>query len=609
MHKVAVMKSFFASLLGSLVGMFLFAFLAVLLFFGVIGALAALGEKPVTVPKSAYLVFDLSADIHDGRHAPDPFAVLDSIDDPERSKSLQLRSLTRALGAAAKDDRIKGLLITGSIDASDYASSLAALTEVRRALVAFKESKKPVYAHLVQAGTRDLFLASVADEIAMDPYGGLNLPGLASEGMYFAGAMEKVGIGAQAVRVGRYKSAIEPFTARKMSPESREQTQALLDSAWTTLRGEIASLRGLSPEALQAVVDSDGFLDAEAALKAGLVTRVAYADEVTEELKKRTDSKPEADNFQRVAMTAYAKRAHPPAPKPAAGAAAGTIAVVYAEGVIVDGEGRTDEVGGKRFVRELRRLRLDPKVSAIVLRVNSPGGSASASEHILRELRLARESKPVVVSMGGYAASGGYWISSFADHIFAEPMTITGSIGVFGLLFNVGELSEKVGVSFDVVKTGRYADLMTPSRPKTAAELALVQRDVDWIYGEFLARVAEGRKLEVARVKELAEGRVWIGAAALERGLVDEMGGLDDAIRYAAKKAGIEENYTVRERPAAKPFAETLAEALQGIESRVLERGPFSRMLARLESEFAQLGQFNDPKGAYARLPEAYILR
>lgn len=603
------MKPFFASLLGSLVGMFLFAFLAVLLFVGMIGAMAALGEKPVTVPKSAYLVFDLSADIHDGPRAPDPFAVLESIDDPDRAKSLQLRSLTRALDAAAKDDRIKGLLITGSVDATEYASSLAALMEVRRALVAFKESKKPVYAHLFQAGTRDLFLASVADEIAMDPYGNLILPGLASEGMYFAGAMEKLGIGAQVVRVGRYKSAVEPFSARQMSPESREQMQVLLDSAWGTLRGEIASARGLSPEALQVIVDTDGFLDAAAALNAGLVTRVAYSDEVIEELKKRTDSKPEADNFQRVALTSYAKRAHSPAPKPVAGKTAGTIAVVYAEGVIVDGEGRADEVGGKRFARELRRLRLDSKVSAIVLRVNSPGGSASASEHILRELRLARETKPVIVSMGGYAASGGYWISSQADRIFAEPMTITGSIGVFGLLFNAGELSEKVGVSFDVVKTGRYADLMTISRPKTEAELALVQRDVDWIYREFLARVAEGRKLDVARVAELAEGRVWIGADALERGLVDELGGLDAAIRHAAEKAGVAENYTVRERPAAKPFAETLAEALQGIESRVLERGPFGRMVARLEAELGQLGQFNDPRGAYARLPEAFILR
>lgn len=603
------MKSFFASVLGSLVGMFLFGLLALVLFAGTIGALATLGDKPVTVPKSAYLVFDLSADINDGPRPPDPFAVLDSLENPDRAKALQLRSVIRALEAAAKDERIKGLLITGSTNPSDYGSSLAALSEVRRALLEFKQSKKPIYAHLFRAGTRDLYLASVADDIVMDPFGELNIPGLASEGMFFAGAMEKFGIGAQVVRVGKYKSAVEPFSARHFSPESREQLQVLLDAAWGTLRGDIAAARGLKPEALQAVVDLDGFLDADAALKAGLVTQLAYQDEVIAELKKRTDSKPDAESFQKVALTAYAKRAHSPATKAVAGKAPGTIAVLYAEGAIVDGEGSAGEVGGKRFARELRRLRQDPKVSAIVLRVNSPGGSASASEHILRELRLARETKPVIVSMGGYAASGGYWISSLSDRIFAEPMTITGSIGVFGLLFNAGELSDKLGVSFDVVKTGQHADLMTLSRPKTDAELALIQRDVDWIYREFLSRVAEGRKLEVSRVEELAQGRVWIGADALARGLVDEMGGLNDAIRYAAKKAGVEENYTVRERPAAKPFAETLAEALKGMESRVFERGPFGRVIARLQADFEQLNEFNDPRGVYARLPGEFVLR
>jgi protease-4 len=553
------MKSFFASLLGSLVGLFLFGFLVLLIFVGVIGAVAALGDKPVVVPKGSYLVFDLTANIHDGVRTPSPFDALEAIENPEHPKNLQLRAVTRALGAAAKDDRIKGMLLTGNISASGYASSFAALAEVRRALVEFKKSGKPVMAHLFRADANDLYLASTADEILLDPYGQVDMAGLASEGVFFAGAMEKVGLEAQVVRVGKYKSAIEPFTSREMSPASREQLQVLLDSAWTTLRDEIASARGLAPDALQALVDSERFFSGEAAVKAGLVTRVAYQDEVIDELKRRTESKPDAENFARVAMASYAKRAHPAAPKSASGKAAGVVAVVYAEGVIVDGEGGEGEIGGKRFARELRRLRQDPKVSAIVLRVNSPGGSASASEHILREVRLARETKPVVVSMGGYAASGGYWISSFGDHVFADPTTITGSIGVFGLIFNAAELTQKLGVSFDVVKTGRYADMLSISRAKTEDELALIQRDVDHIYRDFLSRVAEGRKLDPALVAELAQGRVWIGSDALTRGLVDEMGGLEDAIRYAAKKAGVDENYTVRERPAHKPFAESFA--------------------------------------------------
>jgi protease-4 len=603
------MKSFFASLLGSLVGLFVFGFLVLLLGVGIIGAVATLGDKPVVVPKGSYLVFDLTANIHDGVRTPNPFEVLEAIENPEHAKNLQLRAVTRALGAAAKDDRIKGLLITGNISASDYASSLAALAEVRRALVEFKKSGKPVMAHLFRADANDLYLASTAEEIVLDPYGQVDVAGLASEGLFFAGAMEKVGIQAQVVRVGKYKSAIEPFTSREMSPASREQLQVLLDSAWVTLRDEIASARGLSPDALQALVDRERFFTGEAAVKAGLVTRIAYQDEVIDELKRRTESKPDAETFARVSMAAYAKRAHPTAPKPTSGKAAGVVAVVYAEGVIVDGEGGEGEIGGKRFARELRRLRQDSKVSAIVLRVNSPGGSASASEHILREVRLARETKPVVVSMGGYAASGGYWISSFGDHIFAEPTTITGSIGVFGLLFNAAELTEKLGVSFDVVKTGRYADTLSISRPKTEAELALIQRDVDWIYREFLSRVAEGRKLDPALVAELAQGRVWIGADALTRGLVDEMGGLEDAIQYAAKKAGVDENYSVRERPVHKPFAESFAEALQGLEARVFGRGPLGLVVARMESELEQLNTFNDPRGIYARLPLEFVLR
>lgn len=589
--------------------MFVFGLLMLLMFVGMIGALAALGEKPVAVPKGGYLVFDLTANIHDGVRTPNPFEVFEAIENPEHPKNLQLRAVTRALEAAAKDDRIKGLLITGNVSASDYASSFAALAEVRRALVEFKKSGKPVMAHLFSAGARDLYLSSVADEILIDPYGQLDLPGLSSQGVFFAGAMEKLGVGVQVVRVGKYKSAMEAFSSRQMSPESREEVQVLLDSVWTTLRDEIATARGMTPDALQAIVDSQGFIRADAAVKVGLATRVAYQDEVIDELKKRTGSKEDDASFRRVSLASYAKRAHSPAPKAAAGEKRGTVAVVYAEGVIVDGQGGPGEIGGRRFADELRRLRRDEKVSAIVLRVNSPGGSPSGSEHILRELRLARETKPVIVSMGGYAASGGYWISSLGDHIFAESTTITGSIGVIGALFNGAELAEKIGVSFDVVKTGRYADMLSPFRPKTEAEIALVQRDVDWIYQEFIARVAEGRKLEPSRVEELAQGRVWIGADALARGLVDEVGGLDDAIRYAAKKAGIENNYTVREAPTPRAFADSLAEALQGMEARVLGQSTRAQLLARFEAELAPLNAFNDPRGVYARLPFEFVLR
>ena len=595
-------------MLGALAALVLFCMVTGGFFFLLLVGISALGEKAPVVERGSYLVVDLSTNVTDAPPLVD-FNVLMG----RKQSTLQLRVATQAIAAAASDDRILGVLLLGSLQSAGYGSGLAAVQKLRAALEVFRESGKPVKAYLTYAMTRDYYLAAVADEVILDPYGEVALPGLAAEPMFLAGALEKYGIGVQVTRVGKYKSAVEPFTRKDLSPENREQLQKLLDDLWSEIRADIAADRGMEPEALQAVVDAEGYLLAEVAKKAGLVDRIAYRDEVIELLKEETGVDSAGETFRQIDLQSYAKVAGTGGGKSVKSTGGkgrrGQIAVVYAEGDIVDGEGEPGQVGGVSFARELRRLRQDDSIKAIVLRVNSPGGSASASEAIQREMRLAAAEKPVVVSMGSYAASGGYWISAYSARIFAEPTTITGSIGVFGVMFDVKKLANDFGVTFDGVKTGRFADTMTLSRPKTEAELAMIQRSVDWIYDEFVGKVAEARNLDRRLVEEIAQGRVWSGAEALEFGLVDELGGLEDALALAAKQAGLGDHYRVVEFPRKKQLGEAIAELLEGLQPVSARSGLLRQMLARLESELRTLQAYNDPQGIYARMPLELNLR
>ncbi len=588
-------------MLGALAALVIFTISGCALFVGFLIVISAVGEKRAVITDGSYLVLDLSANITDAPALFDFGGIWgDKVD------TLQLRNMTKAIRAAAGDKRIKGVLLIGSLQPAGFGSGYPVLKEVREALVDFKSSKKPVKAYLNFATTRDYYLASVADNVALDPYGMILLPGLASEPMFFAGAFEKYGIGVQVTRVGKYKSAVEPFTRHDLSPENREQLQKLLGDVWTQLTTDIAASRGLQPAAVQAVADAEGMVRAEPARAAKLIDRIAYRDEIIDELKQETGRKGAKENFKQIDLASYSRLA-PSVPSrakdvPATGKR-GRIAIVYAEGEIVDGEGGNGNVGGVKFARELRRLRQDDDVKAIVLRVNSPGGSAAASEAIQREMRLAIKDKPVVVSMGSYAASGGYWISSYSERIFAEPTTITGSIGVFGILFDVQKLANDFGVTFDSVKTGRFADTMTISRPKTEAELAMIQQSVDWIYGEFIGKVAESRKLEKGFVKEIAQGRVWSGVEAKKLGLVDELGGLDAALAYAAQKAGLADDYKVTEFPRKKDLGEAITELLERVQPAGARASVYEQLMARVQHELKSLRSFNDPQGIYARLP------
>ncbi len=595
------MKAFFASFIGTLLALAAFCTTVIVLLFGGFALLASMGERAVvSVENDSYLVLNL-----DGTNLTDSPPLVDegglgwllSGDSP---RPLAIRAATAGLRHAAQDSRIRGVFITGAFAPAGYGTGFAALEELREALAGLRAAGKPVKAYFDEAGTAEMYLASVADEISLNPFGLVVMPGLASEPMFYGAAFEKWGVGVQVTRSGKYKGAVEPFIRSDMSAENREQLTGLLGDLWNVLRGDIAKARGMRPEALQALVDAEGLISPESAQAAGLVTAIAYRDEVLKAL--REDTRVASDKpFRQIAFSDYLKQV--PAPR-----GDGRVAVVYAEGEIVDGEGGEGEIGGATFARELRALREDEDIAAVVLRVNSPGGSASAAEEMLRELRLLRDVKPVVVSMGSYAASGGYWISAYGNRIYTEASTVTGSIGVFGVQFDVQRLAESVGLTWDLVQTSEKAGMLTVTRPKSPAELAVFQRLVDHTYEQFLVRVAEGRSLEKDRVHEIAQGRVWSGAQAVELGLADEIGGLDDAIAHAARLAKIEGAPELYEFPGTRPLADALADAFSGRsypESRFSAnvRGPLGRLVRQVEEQVRTLEAFNDPRGVYVRLP------
>ncbi len=612
--RFAAMKNFFTSFFATLAALLVFLIGGFLCIFLMFAALVAMGEKkPVAVPEGSYLVFDLAANIKDSPSQVEGLEEFMEAFGGQAPRQLQLREITRALQAAATDDAIKGVYVTGSFRPSGYGTGFAALKEVREALEAFKASGKPVKAHLEYAGTREYYVASVADDLVLDPYGAIELPGLASQPMFYTGAFEKFGIGVQVTRVGKYKSAVEPYTLKQMSPENRAQIQKLLDDVWAGITATVGTARKLPAGALQKIVDEKALLRADEAKKLKLVDRTAYLDEVLDELKAATGRKGSSQPFKQIALKDYARLVSNNGlvakrlgeGKLELGGGRGKIAIVYAEGEIVDGTGNEEDyLYGAKTARMLRQIRQDDSISAIVLRVNSPGGSVTASEQILRELRLIAAEKTVVVSMGTVAASGGYWISTAADRVFAEPTTITGSIGVYGMFLNFqGLATDKLGFTFDIVKTGKFADAATIMRPKTDAELAIFQSSVDWVYDQFLAKVSDARKLDRKTVEEIAQGRVWSGTEAVKLKLVDELGGLADAVKYAATKASLGDDFRVTEYPRTKQFAEQFAEALDPRRREQSASGPIGVFLREVTSELKSLNRLNDPRGLYARLP------
>ncbi len=626
------MKQFFASFFGSCLALVLFTAFSVVLAVGFLGVAASsvkFGKSEGKVEKGSYLIFDMSVNLTDSPAASDSQQALNKLFGGSDAQTLSLRPVLEAFNLAAKDENVAGIFLRGSFQPANYGAGYAALKEVREAIISFKKSSgKPVVAYLVAPTTRDYYIASVADEIYLNPFGEMILPGLSSQPIFFGNAFQKYGVGIQVTRVGKYKSAVEPFTRNSLSPEAREESQKLLDDIWRQLLAGIEQTRGVPAAELQALADSRVIVDPDTALASKLATKKAYLPEVIEELRKRTGRDDEAKgSFKQVALSNYiSQKINPDKDAEARNRLAGIqdstpkVAIVYAEGEIVDGDSTSSTViAGERFSRELRKVRRDNSVKAVVLRVNSPGGSALASELIQRELVLIREAgKPVIVSMGAVAASGGYWIATASDRVFAEPNTITGSIGVFGILPNIQKLAGDYGVTFDTVKTAQHADLFTAARPKTDEELKIIQNVVDRIYNDFIERVSKSRNLPAAQVQEIAQGRVWSGEEAKRIGLVDEIGGLQTALAFAKEKVKLPADAKIAEYPTQKDFAEQLAELFGGEKKPLTAVGallgrarggagtgsdPVARELEAVEAELALLRRFNDPLGAYARLP------
>ena len=536
---------FLGNVLATIVGIFIFC---MIFFFGIIiiGAIAGSGDDTVSVKKNSVIELDLSKVSLDyaGKTNYKDFNYFEAHHDG-------VTDILNAIEAAKTDDKIKGISILNNQSQLGLAQSKA----VRDKLEEFKKSGKFVYAYANYYTQGEYYLNSVADQVYLNPMGEVDFKGLSSEIIYMKDLQEKTNVKMEVIRHGKYKSAVEPFLAQEMSPENREQMTVLLNSVWNTIVADISKSRKLSVAQLNAIANTLGARTPELALANKLVDKVAYEDEYHDMIraKLKVDKK---EKYDIVSITDYAKKASSTVEDYSKD---DIIAVIYAQGEIAGGEGDVNVIGEGSIKRSLQEARDDKDVKAIVLRVNSPGGSALTSELIWREIEITKKVKPVVVSMGNYAASGGYYIAANADRIFAEPNTITGSIGVFGMLPNMNQLGKNIGINAEQVKTHENASGYSVFEPIDENFKGFVLESIEKTYATFLKRVADGRKMTTEQVDAIAQGRVWTGVDAHKLGLVDEIGGLDAAIKYAAK-LGKTSSYRTENYPEyEKNFEDLLA--------------------------------------------------
>ncbi len=586
------MKQFFKFLFSSFLGTIL---ALLVLFFILMGSIAVLIPKsdPVSIDDNSILSLNFSGPISD-RTSGNPFEESNFNFMSFENKGMGLNELLETIDKAKRDDKIKGIYVQpGNIQAG-----MATIEEIRDALADFKSSGKFILSYSDYYPQRAYYLASVADKIYLNPQGALEHVGLRSELMFFKKALDKYGIEPEIIRGSnnKFKSAVEPFMYEKMSDANREQMETYMGSLWNKMLREISSSRNISIDELNRLADELSIGNANDAVNFGLVDATKYLDEVHTELSVMSGE--EADEEPELVSYGEYKNA-PDLNREIKGLAKNKVAVIYASGEITMGKGSSTVIGSEGISEAIREARKDSAIKAIVLRVNSPGGSALASDVILREMALAKEVKPVVVSMGDVAASGGYYIACMADTIVASENTLTGSIGVFGLFFNVEKLmNERIGLTFDRVKTNEYSDIMSGTRKITDFERQYIQKSVDDIYDTFIGYVAEGRKLTKEEVDAMGQGRVWSGENAKANGLIDVYGGLSDAIKIAADMAQLEEYRTV-DLPEQKETLEYLMENLE------LETSTYfmKRKLGENYLYFQLLEKELNSQGIMARIP------
>ena len=545
------MKDFIKYTMATVVGLVLVSIImGILTFVSMAGMIASEGMSS-PIEKKSVLRITLKGSITERAGEENPLSKLGG----ETTQQIALDQALQALEKAAKNDKIEGIYMEGGI----LSAYPAEVQELRQALLEFKKSGKWIIAYADTYSRSAYYLCSVADKVYLNPIGMLDWSGLSSNPMFFTGLMKKLGIKMQVFKVGTYKSAVEPYIAEQMSDANREQVSSYQQSIWNNMLKDVAKSRKTTAEALNSLADSLTILSGpEASVKGGLVDKLCYQDEVKKILKNKAKmEEDESLRFVSISDVAQSEELNDKVDD--------EIAVYYAYGEIKEditgGFAQESAITSKQMTKDLQELREDDDVKAVVLRVNSPGGSAYASEQIWREVQLLSKEKPVIVSMGALAASGGYYISCGANKIFAEPTTLTGSIGIFGMIPDATELlTDKLGLSFDVVKTNAHSDFGAMGRPLNESECRLMQAYINQGYELFTGRVAQGRKISQDSVKAVAEGRVWTGEQAMKIGLVDKLGNLNDAIAAAAKAAKIEK-YSVGRYPEPAPwFASLLQE-------------------------------------------------
>ncbi len=576
-----------ASMLGFILLMLIFSFIS----FGILAGLMSFAEKKtVEVMDGTVILMELKDPIPD-RTPQTPF--IPDFSGMTFRTLLGLNDILHNIDEASKDDRIKGIVLKLDV----VPAGIATLGEIRDALADFRNSGKFIYCYGENMSQGAYYLASVADKVYLHPMGLVDFKGLNAQLVFLKGTFDKLDIDMQVVRHGKFKSAVEPLIQEKMSPENREQLNTLISSVWQSMVEEIALSRGLEVDELNSLADGLVSYEGGDAFEAGLIDGLVFRDEFRQFFMELAGIEDDEDE-RLLSLTKYNRS------RKQSGITGDRIAVIYASGQIGGGKGSDDEVGADRFAETIQQARENEKVKAVVLRVNSPGGDALASDVIWRELKLTQEVKPVIVSMGDLAASGGYWIASASEKIVASPSTLTGSIGVFGVIPDFGDfMRDRLGITYDNVQTNRNAGFPSVVRPLTAFERQLLQGKVDEVYELFLKRVSDNRGMTPMQVDLIGEGRIWSGTDALRLGLVDELGGLQHAIDLAAEIAGLEK-YRLLELPRQKDIFEQIIEDLSsGVYTRILkaELGPFYQ-------DFLHSKAALEWEGVQARLPYRMII-